>query len=610
MNTHLAASLLLLGKLAFAIEPPLLEVLQATGVDSRGMVQASRHPRAADFESALLRGYSGRLLQVYRWEQNYLHRATGRPPAPAFLILTKQQGGFAKFGFSLDGRPQPDAAYVDLHQAKRIHGYGAMDQIFPHELAHIILIRASSAPGGGGSNQHHAIGVRTDPVQAFHEGFAEHCQVLAINDPDADPHTRDLARDAYLNRYAAPILRNYAREISAERTIPGRWRLTFFAWSNIVEGIMRYHAVRANAYAWEPEIPGRISAYNDYLLRNLLPGTPGGKPKPAAVMLSTEGVVSAFFYRWTQKPELRNTYRSAAYYQQFGASPEEVRPLENCYLKLIHAMAQGKPRTTADLIRAYKREFPDEASAVDAVVNDVLLGQPLPDSPQIWLANDGFHTGTGLIDQFRVAPLVHTFDLNAASHADLIGVPGVDAALASAILARVPYARLQDLQRVPGVTPALLARFEKMSSAMQALASEGEAGDSPGVAAILLSFAWRVLLTILAVWIACALLYWRIRKATVSRAVAAGLAAAVVGIVAGWGIDGNPLTQLLALVPLPGFRSTCGTGITAVAAVLLLCALPCASIALWRTRSTSAASRVLAAWALASLPAALLSWPW
>ena len=69
------------------------------------------------------------------------------------------------------------------------------------------------------------------------------------------------------------------------------------------------------------------------------------------------------------------------------------------FLKLFAALHDGRPSTSADLLRAYARLFPADAADVDRVAREALLGQPLPDAPEIWLANDALQTGTSLFDR-------------------------------------------------------------------------------------------------------------------------------------------------------------------------------------------------------------------
>ena len=160
-----------------------------------------------------MRGYSGRLLGLYALAQRFRH--PDRPPQPAYLVLSDTQGGFPRKGFYF-GQAQPDTYWVDLHRRGRISGRaGAMDQIFPHELLHIIVgVLAGEMPNSP-ATQVHAVGVRTDRVTAFNEGFAEHGQLMAIDDPDALAETTALASDLPLRAGAFARMKDYRRAIAA-----------------------------------------------------------------------------------------------------------------------------------------------------------------------------------------------------------------------------------------------------------------------------------------------------------------------------------------------------------------------------------------------------------
>ncbi len=573
----------------------LLVVLEPTGQERDGLPVLRPHPKPQAAAEMLSRGFSGRLLRIYRYQQQYLHNRSGVAVEPAYLLLSKKSGGFPRTGFYLENQAKPQTGFVDLHERSRLSGeFGTMDQIFPHELAHLIVSQSAGPPGHGGSNQLHSIGLRTDPMEAFSEGFAEHCQVLAIDDPDAHPATRALANDQSWHRYASGSLALYSKEMTARGLKPARWRLTFFGWFNQTEQILRYEAVRRNAYAREPDLPEQLYAtadpYAAYLLLSVLPGSAGGRPKDAARMLATEGVVSYLFYRWSQSAELQKSYREDAFYAQFGADRAQVSPLENVYLKLIHAMAQEKPHNTRELIAGYKKTFPDEAAAVDRIVDEALLGQPLPAYPEIWLANPNFKTGSSLFDQFRAQPRMHTFDLNAAALVDLLGVPGVERKTAEAIVQGGPYAALEDLRRVPAVTAALLERFQAMAAGMRRLSalSDEEQGMNP--ARILWSYAWRFLVLVFAAALAGAVVFRTIRQTRPLRAGAAALGATLLALAGGWPIGGWAWTALIG--------------------VAVFGAVPAAAWAAWRKRTFGDAAVMFLAWVGAAIPAALLSWPW
>jgi hypothetical protein len=243
----------------------------------------------------LTRGFSGRLLRLYRWEQQYLARRDGRRIEPAFLLLSGHQGGFPRFGFCLGSERKPETAYVDLHREGAVDGrFGAMDQVFPHELLHVVLHQLAGEPPAGGANQVHVLGVRTDPFVAFNEGLAEHAQVASVDDPEASPATAALARDPGPVEVTERRLRAYRRALAARWSPATRARLGFLLWYNQAEQTLRYHAVKANRYVREPDVPARLLAPGDpyaaYLLGSVLPGDGRGPLKSPGRLRATEGV--------------------------------------------------------------------------------------------------------------------------------------------------------------------------------------------------------------------------------------------------------------------------------------------------------------------------------
>lgn len=588
---------------AHGADRPLVVVLEETGQTRDGVPVFRPYPDQQQIVAVLERGFSGRMLRLFQYEQAYLHKKDGLTPEPAYLLLSSKQGGFPRAGFYLGLEDKRHAGYVDLPRGQSLTGqFGAVDQIFPHELMHIILhqlahypVEGAVQPQDAGSNQIHAIGVRTDPATAFDEGFAEHTQVQSIEDPDADPATRALAEDTELRQRTYKQFAAYRRELAARWSPATRYRTTFLLWFSGAEQALRYHAVKENAFAYEPEVPGHLLSTSDpyaaYLLENIVPGTPGKQPKSAARMLSTEGVISAFFYRWANCAPLRARYRDKEFYAQFDTTPSDITPLTNIYLKIFHVFYTRQTRNTAQLIAAYKATFPDEAADLDAVVREAFAGQPLPTAPAIWLANPDFHTGTSVFDQFRCAPRVHTFGLNGASEVDLVSIPGVDRAQAESILKAAPYASLNELQKAAGVTPPLMHRFELMAAEMNRLSVDKEKMEEElPIRAILLSYLWHCLGWTFLAGLMGAALYRGIRKLGTARSVVNGLAAAFLGLMVGWLIEGDGLHTLLAVVIVFG--------------------LPAALWHLARHHSWGGALRVLGAWMAAAVPAAVFVRPW
>lgn len=114
----------------------LIVVLSDTGQTRDGLPVFVRHPQSAKIAAQLDRGVTGELLRVYRLLQVRRQRMNGAEVEPAYLLLSDRQGGFAKYGFWLGAKKKSQAAYVDVHRDWKISGeFGAIDQIFPHELS-------------------------------------------------------------------------------------------------------------------------------------------------------------------------------------------------------------------------------------------------------------------------------------------------------------------------------------------------------------------------------------------------------------------------------------------------------------------------------------------
>jgi hypothetical protein len=602
MRLRLAAVLVVLVTHASAQQ---LLILQDTGRTEGGLPVVVRHPNPGPIEAVLDRGFAARLVRLDFLVQQRLHlEGKGPAPEPMYLVLTHTQGGFPRQGFVLDGRPRPLTRWVDLPQSQRPIGFwGAIDQIFSHELAHVIMARLAQVEPLRVPVQTHAVGVRTTPGMAFQEGFGEHAQIMSMDDPGADPATSALLKTPYWKTRAEGDFAAYGRELRARLLLGAPMRMTFPLWFSGDEQVLRYYAVKANAFARRPPVPGRLLAadpYRAYLLDRVLPGSPQDAPRTAAQMVATEGVVSHLFWRWVTSPEIGGARREPTFYASFGIAPQQVDAVDNAYLKIFAVVEESQAADLPALVRAYEKRFPDESRWLDQLVNGTLLGQTLPTAPNLWLVNPAAPVGTTLFDQWRAIPQPHCFDLNAADAVDLAAIPGMSPSLAQAIQGGAPYRSLADLSGVPGMTAPLLAQIRSLEY-VPSRAVDNESSALNSLRTMLLAYLWRMLAVWLCATVLAALAMRALEPWRWFRALRRGALASALGLLAVW----------LHVTGLPG----------GIWLAFVLLAIPAF---LWRLRSRAAARtpvrprlahvnpslRGLLVWAAALAPAWFLSRPW
>lgn len=440
------AGLCLAGFIGCAQAAPLV-VLQDTGRVDHGSPVVTVHPDAKRIEAALNRGFAARLLRLDQMVQHHLYAEKKAPaPEPDYLVLGDREGGFPEQGFVLNGKRQPLSRWVDLPQSQILAGnWGAMDQIFPHELAHVVMARLAPVDAARVPVQIHAIGVRTSPAIAYQEGFGEHVQILAMDDPAADPATKALLQSPYWQERATGHLAAYRHELEAGVSFGSPMRLTFPLWYSNDEQVLRYYAVKENAFARKPASTSISDPYRAYLADRALPGTIGGEARSPQQMMAIEGVVSHIFWRWVRSPEMGRHLAAPEFYASYGTDGRSLDPVENMYLKIFAAAETAQAADLPALIREYKKRFPEDAAPLDALVKEALLGQALPAAPSLWIVNPAAKVGTSLFDQWRGLPRPDCFDLNAADATDLAGIPGISAEMAKTIQSHTPYASFEDL---------------------------------------------------------------------------------------------------------------------------------------------------------------------
>ena len=496
--------------------------------------------------------FAQQVLRLDRYARNFLlqgHAGDGeqRLKEPMYLLLSAEEGGYARYGFWLEdprgGRRLVLAGYVDMVVGEEDIADGNLEEIFSHELGHLILKSLLGDIGNGPSRKMHQSMTVTDYPTAFDEGYAEHFQPL-VGDATGNAYLRELSKGAT------------ATDLN-------------LLWLSRLDQQLRTDGVKRNLFIHRKALPALAlqsdpDRYQLFLDSETSPDFLPDELKNGQEMMASEGVIATLFYRLVNDDRLRNQYREAGFYQQFlrpeapihshsresgnrtppeccqaevdsrfrgndGAHINEViPPYENVNLKLFAAMRrvaevpdEVQQPLLIRIVNAYAHLFPQEArtiygvflqtthgvtasqelatafegaaaagrkgdieafrqqssaafsllhATVDQVANGKLgLGANL--GPELWVVNSRFKIAPAAWERDRTLPL--TLNLNTATEAELMTLPGVDLAIARRLVAeRRPrgfFRSLDELGATVGLPPALLKSLLEMSAQMQAL---------------------------------------------------------------------------------------------------------------------------------------------
>jgi hypothetical protein len=536
MKIQIAAVLLLLAEIAgAAAQPPTVPceilipvldvrktVVTAAAPDGRSYPVFRPAPASELVErvrTELDKSFAQQALRLDRYARNLIaaRPETARTPveewlaAPMYLLMSAEEGGFARFGFWLEDaaarRKLVLSGYVDLVVSQNSIDTGDFEEIFSHELGHLILKTLTGGVGNGPSRKMHQSMSVTDYPTAFDEGYAEHFQPLA--------------RDATTNAY----LRMLVSGVSA----------TDFEsfWLSVADGQLRTDGVKRNLFIHRKPLPPIALDPHPDLYRLFIDQETSTaflltELKNGQEMMASEGIIATLFYRIVNDDQLRKHYLEASFYQRFlggrvEAPEQAITPYENVNLKLFAAMEKlrdverNRP-PMINLIEQYAKLFPDEAKRIYAIFIETTWGATVSrqlasgleraaadggrgdivafrqDHPfqlldsiiaqvvdrktvldaslgtELWVANTAFKIAPAVWGTKRSEPL--TMNLNTASVAEWMTVPGVDLRMARRIIeardARGVFRSIDELSEA-GVPTAVIARLREMQITMAQL---------------------------------------------------------------------------------------------------------------------------------------------
>lgn len=383
------------------------------------------------------------LAETYLFNKNKLQQIE-----PAYLALTKNEGGFARVGFyikSEDGHIEKEnVPYIDLVES-RIDGsmerLMSVTQLYPHEMGHLIygMLNPWKGEESSKSLDMHYFSVRTDYSTAFHEGFAEHMENVSRIFEKNEALKQGIFSDIEKTRSKSAIaVKGFEKDLTHPFRL-GYFKVSMPIWYQKYENLKRYDHVingKAKFLNSSPElddIEDRLTFRNAGIrfrekdLRNYVQ------------MLSTEGVISTFFTQLTQS-EAAQHFLEADFYKPFlkdtslvvNAPKDIFSPMENQFLKYFtvfheHMDSNSSGSAFVDFMEGYLNAFPSEEVIVKKIFKestDLEYTRNLP--PQIWLMVRNHKHRLIVPDPFGAFTLpVYTFDLNAAETDDLLTLKGL-----------------------------------------------------------------------------------------------------------------------------------------------------------------------------------------
>ena len=486
------AGLLVLSQAAaaglLALEPVLVEGRGLMKAEPQGAYKAPVvRPLSGPLGLALAHeartGTTALMLQLDAAAQRLLGQ---EHPQPTFLLVSAEEGGFARRGFWLmrgAGDPEWHAdPYVNLAVDADSLEDGSFEEIFAHEAGHVLLRRLlPGLPAGYARVPHSSLAV-TDYPTAFDEGFAIHFQALA----------RELTRN--------PRLRLEDAGFAAKPFIP--------YWKDALDRTLRIRGVRDNLFV-QRQLPW--PAHPLAASPDATPLFDPGELKNGQQMMASEGVIATLFYHLLDQPsrsttalrtrytDLMRTLRAVNAINLDPGTPVFLRLVQehirlfpesrSAWLSTVVGMTYGAT-VDAQLARAsgelalLGRAGDAEAFAAalaparkaltaceEAVARDPnRLGNAL--GPELWTAAPDAGAPASQQDPTPVDPAPAAVNLNSAERSLLILWLKLDASTADRALAsraaEGPFKDLADFARRAGLTAEREAQLRAGAAAILA----------------------------------------------------------------------------------------------------------------------------------------------
>jgi hypothetical protein len=389
-------------------------------------------------------------IELYFLAETYLYHKNQLPTIePAYLALSKNDGGFAKVGFHLKTKTghvsKTTVPYIDIVESRiqgSIEKLMSITQLYPHEMGHLIygMLNLNKGIYHSRSLDMHYFSVITDYTTAFHEGFAEHIENVSRLHEENEAIKQGIFSDIKRIKGKSVIaIEGFEKDLTYPIRL-GYFKISMPLWYQKYENLKRYDHVINGKAKFLNSTPELNNLEDQLTYRNAGLQQNENNLRNYVQTLSTEGVISTFFTKLTQS-EVADHFLEADFYSPFLMdttavlhSPKEVfSPMQNQFLKyfvVFHEyMPAGKTSGSAfvDFIEGYIDAFPSEELMVKKIFKEATgldYTRLLP--PQIWLLVKNYSHRLIVPDPYGAFTVpAYTFDLNAAETEDLLTLKGL-----------------------------------------------------------------------------------------------------------------------------------------------------------------------------------------
>ena len=483
MKNVLCLFLIIFSLQTFATEDPKLILLRPTGQEIEGLTVMEVYSNSSEtyirMNEIISNSIIKEFLELHEILQTYLYNSTGKPIEPAYLALTKNQGGFAKKGFVIikDGKKvkKPNSFYVDINIGTLDRPYNSLmsiTQLYPHELGHIMyrLLSFSEDIEENSRNVNiHFFSMITDYQIAFNEGFAEHIENIARLFETNEEITEGINNDTI------KIIENSQKAINGFRKDfknPlrfGFYKISMLVWYQQFEDYKRYSYAMDGRSKYSNASISTYNHQNNLIYRNSGVAIDYDSMRNKNQLMASEGTNSTFFTLLSQT-NIKDQYLPEEFYttfivddQQEFNPKEQFTPLQNLFIKYFFILdkyvilQKSEKSQLIDFIEGYLIEFPDDAEAVKSSYKKaagIEYENSLP--PEIWLLIKDQEHGILAMDAYAGLNVpFYTFDLNAAEKEDLMMIKGMNKEDTEVILnsrAKNMFKTLDDINEVEELT--------------------------------------------------------------------------------------------------------------------------------------------------------------